>query len=78
MASMVNAVAVIAADVGGRGDNPSEGGGLLMILLVVAVVLAGGLLLVAFFRRGRARRRVLQRHPDREGRVGRVGEFRGQ
>lgn len=76
MATVVNALLLFAAenaDVGGRGDNPSEGAGIITIVVVVAVVLVGGLLLALVFTRGRARRRALERHPDTAGRVGRVG-----
>ena len=75
MASFINAVLVFAAenaDVGGRGDNPSEGVGVVTIAVIAALVLAAGLALAWVFTRGRARRRALERHPDTEGRVGRV------
>lgn len=79
MASALNAVVLFAAenaDVGGRGDNPSEGTGILTILVVIAVVLVAGLALAYGFTRGRARRRSLERHPDTAGRIGRVGSMR--
>jgi membrane protease YdiL (CAAX protease family) len=63
------------ADVGGRGDNPSEGTGIVTILVIVALVLAAGLALAYAFTRGRARRRSMERHPDRAGRVGRVSSM---
>jgi hypothetical protein len=64
------------ADVGGRGDNPSEGTGVVTIVVVAALVLAGGLTLAFVFSRGRSRRRSLERHPDTAGRVGRAGAIR--
>jgi hypothetical protein len=75
MASFITAVFVFAAenaDVGGRGDNPSEGVGIVTVAVVAVVVLVAGLALAWFFTRGRARRRALEPHPDTEGRVGRV------
>jgi hypothetical protein len=75
MASFITSLLVFAAenaDVGGRGDNPSEGVGLVTVAVIAAVVLAGGLVLAWAFTRGRARRRALERHPDTQGRVGRV------
>jgi hypothetical protein len=76
MATVFNALMLFAAenaDVGGRGDNPSEGTGLVTILVIVALVLAGGMALGFAFSRGRARRRSLESHPDTAGRLGRVG-----
>ena len=80
MASAFSALllfAAQAADVGGRGDNPSETSGILTVAVIAALVLAGGLLLAFVFSRGRARRRSLERRPDSAGRVGRVGQMRG-
>jgi len=79
MAAAFSAVFVFAAenaDVGGRGDNPSEGTGIVTILVIVALVLVAGLALAYVFTRGRARRRSLERHPDTAGRVGRVSAAR--
>jgi hypothetical protein len=79
MATAFNAVLVFAAenaDVGGRGDNPSAGTGIVTILVIVGLVLAVGLALAFVFTRGRARRRSLERHPDTDGRVGRVSAAR--
>jgi hypothetical protein len=79
MAESVTALLLFAAenaDVGGRGDNPSEGTGVVTIVVIVALVLVAGLALAYFFTRGRARRRSLERHPDEAGRVGRVGAGR--
>jgi hypothetical protein len=76
MASFLNALLLFAAeqaDVGGRGDNPSDSTGVITILVVVALVLAAGLALAFVFTRGRARRRALERHPDTDGHLGRVG-----
>ena len=75
----LNALLVLAAesaDVGGRGDNPSEGTGIVTIVVVAALVLAAGLVLAFIFTRGRAQRRSLEHHPDTEGRVGRTGAIR--
>jgi hypothetical protein len=79
MATVMNALLLFAAenaDVGGRGDNPSEGTGLVTIIVIAALVLAGGLLLGFVFARGRTRRRSLERRPDAAGRVGRVSGIR--
>ena len=79
MATALNALLLFAAeqaDVGGRGDNPSEGTGVVTIVVIVALVLACGLALAFVFTRGRARRRSLERHPDTGGRVGRVSSMR--
>ena len=79
MATAFNAVlafAAEAADVGGRGDNPSDSTGVITIVVIAALVLGAGLLLVTLFRRGRARQSSLQRRPDRGGRVGRVSQMR--
>jgi hypothetical protein len=79
MAEFATALLLFAAenaDVGGRGDNPSEGIGVVTIAVIAALVLAGGLTLAFFFSRGRARRRSLERHPDTAGRVGRVSDIR--
>ncbi|MEA2362716.1 MAG: hypothetical protein QOD71_1861 [Thermoleophilaceae bacterium] len=76
MATAFNALLLFAAenaDVGGRGDNPSEGTGIVTIIVVAALVLAAGLALAFVFTRGRARRRALERHPDTAGHLGRVG-----
>jgi hypothetical protein len=76
MASVLNTVLLFAAeqaDVGGRGDNPSEGTGLVTIIVIAALVLAAGLMLAFVFSRGRARRRSLESHPDRAGHLGRAG-----
>ena len=78
MADLLTAALIFAAenaDVGGRGDNPSEGTGIVTILLIVALVLAAGLALAYVFTRGRARKRSLERHPDSAGRVGRVSSM---
>jgi hypothetical protein len=75
MATALNALLLFAAenaDVGGRGDNPSEGTGIVTIAVIAALVLAGGLVLGFAFTRGRTRRRSLERHPDTAGRVGRA------
>jgi hypothetical protein len=75
MAELATTLILLAAenaDVGGRGDNPSEGIGVVTIVIVAALVLAAGLALAFIFSRGRARRRALERHPDTGGRVGRV------
>jgi hypothetical protein len=80
MASAFNALVVFAAeaaDVGGRGDNPSETTGIVTVAVIAALVLAAGLLLAFVFSRGRARRRSLERRPDSAGRVGRVSQMRG-
>ncbi|MEA2332316.1 MAG: hypothetical protein QOH58_2454 [Thermoleophilaceae bacterium] len=80
METAVNAMLMLAreaADVGGRGDNPSDTTGVVTILVVAALVLAAGLLLAYVFTRGRARRRALEPHPDTAGRVGRVGSTGG-
>jgi hypothetical protein len=79
MADALNALILFAAenaDVGGRGDNPSEGTGIVTIAIVAALVLAAGLLIAFVFTRGRARRRALETHPDTAGRVGRVSAAR--
>jgi len=79
MATALNAVILFAAesaDVGGRGDNPSQGTGIVTILVIVALVLAAGLTLAFFFTRGRSRRRAMERHPDTAGRVGRASAIR--
>jgi hypothetical protein len=76
MATAFNALLLFAAenaDVGGRGDNPSEGTGIVTIIVVAALVLAAGLALAFVFTRGRARKRALERHPDTAGHLGRVG-----
>jgi hypothetical protein len=79
MAEALNALVLFAAenaDVGGRGDNPSEGTGIVTIVVIVALVLLAGLTLAFIFTRGRARRRALETHPDKAGRVGRVSAAR--
>jgi hypothetical protein len=79
MATFITALLTFAAenaDVGGRGDNPSEGTGIVTIAVIAALVLAGGLALGFAFSRGRSRRRALERNPDTEGRVGRVSGIR--
>jgi hypothetical protein len=79
MATVMNALLLFAAenaDVGGRGDNPSEGTGVVTIVVIAALVLAAGLALGFVFARGRTRRRSLERHPDSGGRVGRVSGMR--
>ena len=79
MASSLNGLLIFAAeaaDVGGRGDNPSDSTGIVTILVIAALVLACGLLLGVLFSRARARRRSLQRRPDRTGRLGRVSKMR--
>jgi len=80
MATAINAILVFAqqgADVGGRGDNPSDSTGVVTIAVIAALVLAAGLMLAFAFTRGRARRRSLERRPDSDGRVGRVSQMRG-
>ena len=79
MGDALNALILFAAenaDVGGRGDNPSEGTGIVTILVIVTLVLLAGLTLAVIFTRGRARRRSLEAHPDTAGRVGRVSAAR--
>jgi hypothetical protein len=76
MATPLITLLAVASDVGGRGDNPDKGTGVVTILVIVVVVLALGCALAYGFTRGRARRRSLERHPDTQGRVGRVGELR--
>jgi len=79
MVSAVNALLLFAAenaDVGGRGDNPSDSTGIVTILVIAALIFAGGLLLGFTFMRARTRRRSLERRPDRAGRVGRVSKMR--
>jgi len=71
----VMAFAAEAADVGGRGDNPSDSTGVITIAVIAALVLVAGLLLVTLFVRGRARRASLERRPDSGGRVGRVSQM---
>ena len=76
MVTALNAVLLFAAeqaDVGGRGDNPSDSTGVITIVVIAALVLAGGLTLAWWFSRGRPRRRSLERHPDADGHLGRVG-----
>jgi hypothetical protein len=51
-------------------------GELITIVVIAALVLAGGLALGFAFSRARARRRSLERRPDRAGRVGRVSKMR--
>jgi uncharacterized protein YneF (UPF0154 family) len=46
------------------------------IIIVIVVALVVGLVLGYVFTSGRARRRSLERHPDTEGQLGRVGELR--
>jgi heme/copper-type cytochrome/quinol oxidase subunit 2 len=75
---ILNALVLVAQDVGGRGENPDEGSGIITIVVIAAAVLVVGLLLAAFFARGRARARSMRRRPDVEGHTGRVGEFRGE
>ena len=72
---LIGALIVFAAenaDVGGRGDNPSEGTGIVTIAVIAALVLAGGLALAYGFSRGRARRRSVERHPSGDSGPGRV------
>jgi hypothetical protein len=78
MASALNAAVVFIAQAepGGRGGNPDESIGLVTILVIAALVLAAGLLVAFVFSRGRARRRSLERRPDRGGHVGRVSQMR--
>jgi hypothetical protein len=78
MATALITLLAVASDVGGRGENPDEGTGIVTIVVIVLLVLAIGLVLAYGFTRGRSRRRALERHPDTEGRVGRVGELRRQ
>ena len=77
MIDLFASVALFAVDSpGASGDSPGSSGGALIIVAIALAVLVGGLLLVTFFRRGRARREAMTRTPAREGRVGRVSEFR--
>jgi hypothetical protein len=78
MVAAINAamVFIAQAEPGGRGGNPDEGIGLVTILVIAALLLAGGLVLGFVFSRGRARRRSLERRPDRAGQVGRVSQMR--
>jgi hypothetical protein len=76
MATALISLLAVATDVGGRGDNPDKGTGIVTIIVIVVLVLAVGLALAYGFTRGRAQRRSLERHPDSEGRVGRVGALR--
>jgi hypothetical protein len=46
------------------------------IIVIATLVLAGGLALGLAFSRSRARRRSLERRPDRAGRAGRVSKMR--
>jgi hypothetical protein len=69
---------IAQAEAGGRGGNPDEGVGLVTIVVIAALILAGGLVLGFVFSRGRSRRRSQERHPDSGGRVGRVGQMRGE
>jgi hypothetical protein len=78
MAWLFNTFVLIAQDVGGRGDNPDQGTGIITIAVVAGAVLVAGLLLAAFFARSRGRARAMQRRPDVEGHMGRVGEFRSE
>jgi hypothetical protein len=73
----MNGLLLLATEVGGRGDNPSEGIGIVTIAVIAALVLLGGLVLGFVFSRVRTRRRSLERHPDARGRVGRVSGMRG-
>jgi hypothetical protein len=78
MDSAFNAAMVFLAQAepGGRGGNPDESVGLVTILVIAGLVLAAGLLLAFVFSRGRARRRSLERRPDRAGHAGRVSQMR--
>jgi len=66
---------VFLAAQGARG-NPNGTSGVIVILAIVLAVLLAGLALAFFFTRSRARRNAMTRTPAREGRVGRVSEFR--
>jgi hypothetical protein len=50
--------------------------GIVTILVIAVLALALGVALASVFSRARARRRSLERHPDRSGRVGRVSKMR--
>jgi hypothetical protein len=78
MATALITLLAVASDVGGRGDNPDKGAGVVTIVVIVVLVLAVGLALAYGFTRGRSSRRALERHPDTEGRVGRVSKLRRQ
>jgi len=68
---------LLAAESGPRGDNPDSSGGVLIIVGIVLAVALGGFLLHALVHRfGRSRREAMTRRPAREGRVGRISEFR--
>jgi hypothetical protein len=51
--------------------------GILIIVAIAVVAVIGAFALhAAFHRFGRTRPRAMERHPAREGRVGRISEFR--
>ena len=76
MSSAPNGLLVLAADVGGRGDNPSNGTGVVTIVVIALLGLVAGGVGAYGLTRARSRRRSLERHPDSAGRVGRVGKMR--
>jgi len=77
MSDLLIAALVMAAESGPRGDNPDGPGGVLIIIGIVLAVAIGGFLLHALFHRfGRSRREAMTRTPARDGRVGRISEFR--
>jgi hypothetical protein len=70
-----NAVLVAADAPGGTGENPDNG--IFIILgIVFAVALLGLLGHVLVHRFGRSRPEAMRRRPAKDGRVGRVSEFR--
>jgi hypothetical protein len=74
---LVTAVLFAAESPGPRGDNPDGSGGIFIIAGIVLAVALGGFLLHALIHRfGRSRRESMTHTPAREGRVGRVSEFR--
>jgi hypothetical protein len=77
MIDLFTSLVLLAAESPGpRGDNPDGSGGVLIIVGIVLAVALGGFLVHALFHRfGRSRPRAMERHPAREGRVGRVSEF---
>ena len=75
MATAVTLLIGAAADVGGRGGNTNEGTGIVTIVVIVVIALVLGCIVAYGFTRGRARRRSFERHPDTEGRVGRVSKM---
>lgn len=68
---------LLAADSGPRGDNPDGPSGVLIIVGIVLAVAIGGFVLHALIHRfGRSRPEAMTRTPARDGRVGRISEFR--